>query len=126
MKLDSEVEADNQVPLPLPVGHSDEERDGAGCAFRNMSANLAPRDLARFQVQFAPGGKRCGKSRDMRDNFRIGLVYIVLTANDELAGTKPEGNPGRRKGKFTKSVVGAVSESLWKSWKAFGLEGLEA
>lgn len=41
----------------------------------------------------------------MDDNKRIDLMYIVLTAIDELAGTKPEGNFGRRKGKLTKSVA---------------------
>ena len=62
----------------------------------------------------------------MRDNFRMGVVYIVLTASDELAGTKSEGNFGGRKGKFTKSSADAVSESLRKSRKAFGPDGSEA
>ena len=54
------------------------------------------------------------------------MMYIVLTAIDELAGTKPEGNFRRRKGKSTKSSADAVSESLRKSRKAFGPDGSEA
>ena len=84
--------------------HAQNARE-ARSAIRIMSTTLPTPRLMHVEPRLEQGGEWCGKSRKMRDKKRIDLMYIVLIAIDELAGTKPEGNFRRRKGKFTKSVA---------------------